>query len=255
MDTRVSRTRDRSSVRACAAPLYPCGAAGESPAAAGVAAGSDRVVYALTGLAAAVTVTAGLLVLAGWAFDVAWLRAPLPATIDMKANTALGFLLGGVALVGLGAGSPARSRHVVSACGVGVAALGAATLAEYLLGRGFGIDEMLFADHDLRGGTVHPGRLAPQTALCFLLCGTAMVLARRGWTAMRTAELLAVGAALIAILTSTAYAYGVPRLTSYPGFTPMAPHTAMVLLVLSLGLVAAVWGPIARSVAGRGPAA
>ena len=46
-------------------------------------------------LAGALAVLAGGLVLAGWAFDIAVFKSPLPGSISVKANTALGFVVAG----------------------------------------------------------------------------------------------------------------------------------------------------------------
>ena len=45
--------------------------------------------------------------------------------------------------------------------------IGVLTVAEYLLGRSLGIDELAFRDVGALA-TVHPGRLAPQTAIAFV---------------------------------------------------------------------------------------
>jgi hypothetical protein len=49
--------------------------------------------------AGACIIALGGVVLLAWAFDVTWSKEPLPELSTMKANTALCFLLGGVALL------------------------------------------------------------------------------------------------------------------------------------------------------------
>lgn len=205
----------------------------------------------LVKLGAAATVVGGLLVFAGWALGVSWLRAPLPGVVDMKANTALGFVLCGLAL-GLVASGDRRapSTRLVSACGLLVAVLGLATLAQYGLRTDLGIDEALFIDDHRAGRTVHPGRLAPQTGIAFLLSGTALCLLRWREIGVRLAELLSVAAMLVSVLALIAYTYGVPLLAEFPGLTPMAPHTAALCLVFNVAFIGAVDGPIAANIAG-----
>ena len=59
--------------------------------------------------------------------------------------------------------------------------LGALTLMEYIGHANLGIDE-LFMKHDITVKTSHPGRMAPNTAICFTLIGLAAVLNRRKWS-------------------------------------------------------------------------
>lgn len=40
----------------------------------------------------------GVVVLAGWAFDIPLARSVVPGTISMKANTAISFVLAGIGL-------------------------------------------------------------------------------------------------------------------------------------------------------------
>ena len=53
--------------------------------------------------------------------------------------------------------------------------LGFLTLLEYLLGADFGIDQVLMESYVLVG-TSSPGRMAPNTALCFMILGAAVIL-------------------------------------------------------------------------------
>lgn len=180
----------------------------------------------------------GLLVLAGWAFGIDALRGPIPGLITMKANTALGFLLMGLALWNLHRECGARSRWA-GRVGISVAlVIGVLSLGQYLLDRNLGIDELLFDDPVDAAMTVDPGRLAPQTALNFVLLGTALLMIdagsrRRIWLYQSFA--LAAGA--VSLFAVLGYVYGADRLSTVAAFSPMAVHTAIACLVLSAGVL------------------
>ena len=77
---------------------------------------------------AAAVAGVGLLVLVGWMFGLEALKSVLPGLATMKANTALCFLLAGVALA-------LRERRAVRlACAGLVCAVAGLTLAEYVTG-------------------------------------------------------------------------------------------------------------------------
>src|SRR5213593_4548176 len=98
----------------------------------------------MAGLAVALV---GVAVLAGWLLDIGRLRSILPNLSTMKANTALSFTLGGSALWWLAAPAPGRrARRLAQACAVTIVLVAGLTLGEYLAGRDFGIDQLLFAD-------------------------------------------------------------------------------------------------------------
>ena len=59
-------------------------------------------------------------------------------------------------------------------CGAAAAALGIFLLIQYASGIDLGLDELFMAAWDTAGNT-RPGRMAPQTALCFVLTGIAIV--------------------------------------------------------------------------------
>lgn len=173
----------------------------------------------------------GLAGLAGWIFDIAFVRELLPGFPTMKANTALCFLLSGVALWLSSAGrvTPAR-RAVAIASAVTVALIGLLTLGEYLLGVPLRIDEWLFRDPSTPAAA-YPGRMAVPTALNFALFGIALLalqLARP-----RPAIVLAIAAMLPSYVVLAGYIYA-----AHPLHTSMAIHTAMTFLLLSAAIVA-----------------
>ncbi len=88
--------------------------------------------------------------------------------------------------------------------------------------------------------SAHPGRLAPNTALCFVLCGLAFWCASRPRPSRNSATIIAVfGAVAMAIGTASFLGY----LAGFPTYiwgqwTQMAANTAIGLTALGLGVVA-----------------
>jgi len=181
----------------------------------------------------------GAAVLLGWILDVATLRGPVPGMVEMKANTAAGFVLCAASLALVGRRGP-RVTAVGHGMALLAAAIGAVTLVEYLTGTPLGIDELLVDDPAGAAHTVHPGRLAPQTAVSFVLVGAALLAAGRYGRGARL--VLDGGCAVVALLSLFAilgYAYRAGSLSTVSGFTPMALHTAVGFLALAAGLATA----------------
>ncbi|MBT3289763.1 MAG: PAS domain S-box protein [Victivallales bacterium] len=159
----------------------------------------------------------------------------------MKPNTALAFLLAGVALVLLspGARSPGRAR-LGQLLGWLVVLIGGLTLCEFAFGWDLRIDELLFKDDPSAVATSSPGRMAPSSAVGFVLFGLALVgiewEPRRGF---RPAELLALVVAVVSLSSLIEYAIGQPILYGFSQYTRMALHTAAAFFVLSAGVLLA----------------
>ena len=206
---------------------------------------------------ALLTVAIGLLVIAGWLLEIDPLKRVLPNLVAMKFNTALGFVLAG-------AGLWWRKRPVARiALGAVVAVLGALTLGEQIAGVNFGIDQFLIRDLAASPEAAYlPGRMAPFTALCFLLLGLALMgtgggLGRPGLGPAGSvgiaknfgfaAEMLALVAILIGGFSLIAYPTGVAYLRQLPGSISMALHTAAAFVVLALGILSAADGMVAQT--------
>jgi len=189
--------------------------------------------------AGALTALLGVVVIFGWHTGNTNLVQVLPTFVPMQYNTALGFVLCGFGLLFTLFG---KSRFAVVA-GALAATVGGLTLIEYVFGVNLGIDQ-LFHEHDITVKTSHPGRMAPNTALCFALVGLA-VIARSLIQRPRRRSLVTV------LLSSLALAFGVVALSGYLAgletaygwgwLTRMAIHTSVGFIVVSIGLLAAVW--------------
>src|SRR5258708_25797257 len=102
----------------------------------------------------------GLVALAGWAFHIPALTRVLPGAVEMKANTAVALILCGVALLISADRAAVSLERIARGSALAVVAIGLATLAEYLFGWQFGIDEFLGKDTD-DAYNVFPGPLSP----------------------------------------------------------------------------------------------
>jgi PAS domain S-box-containing protein len=178
----------------------------------------------------------GVLVLLGWQFDVTVLKSLLPGLATMKANTAAGFVLAGFAL--LVAQSRTPSKKVASlACSIVVALLGVMTLAETIGGWNLGIDEMIFADA-AAAAPAAPGRMAPMTAVSFLLAGGALLLLRlpasRRDHLAQTCAVLMLALSLVAV---AGYSFDAEKLYRFGPYVSVALHTALTFMVLSVGIL------------------
>jgi two-component system CheB/CheR fusion protein len=209
---------------------------------------------------ALLTAAIGLLVTAGWMLDIEPLKRVLPGLVAMKFNTAIGFVLAGTGLW-------CRNRPPLRlALGALVALLGALSLGEYLVGVDLEIDQLFV--RDVVGpseAAFPPGRMAPSTALCFLLIGGALLESGRGLRrpGLRstsfagrsigyTAEVLALAATVIGGFSLIAYPTGAVYLRQLPGSISMALHTAAAFTILGVGILCAAEGIVAQSLSLRG---
>jgi PAS domain S-box-containing protein len=188
-------------------------------------------------IASAGVVLVGCTVLFGWAFGIESLKRILPGFVSMKANTAVGFLLAGIALWQLRIERPSvqsRGLRVAHACSSVVAAVGLLTMCQDVFGIDLHIDQLLFREASGSSGTVSPGRMAPTTALNFFLIGLGLLLLDKR---PRLAQTLAVAAGGVGLLAFVGYLYGVQSLYGLASFTRMALHTSATFMVLCAGFV------------------
>src|SRR5580698_370374 len=186
------------------------------------------------------SVSLGLLVLVGWALGLARLTVVAPGLASMKPNTAACLALCGLSLwCGCGDASGKFRGHATFAakCFALLAVfMGLATLAEYMFRSNFGIDQLLFVDRFGDGHSL-PGRMAPNTALCFAVLGVALVLIPKETKGgHRPAQLISLIPAFISLMAILGYLYSAISLYRIASFTGMAVHTATAFFLLSLGV-------------------
>lgn len=192
-----------------------------------------RTLAAGAGLASAAV---GAVALAGWELDIATLKSIYPSWVAIKANTATGFILAGMALW-LKSRDTRFLSYVGEALALLVAFLGAFTLMEYTLGISPGIDHLIFEEPAGAIHTLAPGRMAPASALCFLFLGVALMLDGKSDRSSWLVTILAVMAIFPALASGLAYLYGLDNLYGLGYGTQMAAHTVLAFLVLALGVL------------------
>ena len=163
----------------------------------------------------------GIAVLAGWALDWPLLRSGLPGAVITRPNSAICLLLAGLSARLVASRRTGRgSRLLAKVAGSTVALVGLLTLIEYLTGANLQVDSILVKNVPGAADAIHPGRMAPNSALAFVLLGLAVALSdvetSRG---SRPSQLLALAAGLVPLEAVIGYAYGVEPLHGFAAYT------------------------------------
>ena len=189
----------------------------------------------------------GSTVVVGWLLDQPVLQSVRPGWSSMKVNTALAFLLSGMALL---LAQWRATRRLAAAAAATVFTIAALTAVEYLSGIDLRIDQLLVTVPPPPGlipdsGAAleaPPGRMALATALAFVAAGLGLLQMATG--AKRPAigyvgRACAYGVLGIGTLAVTGYAVDADFLYVWYAFGSLAVHTAVGLAALGLGMLAA----------------
>lgn len=214
-------------------------------------------------------VAVALLVILGWVTGSSALTRVIPGLVSMNPLTAVCFLLSGAATVLLARPLQNADWHVKTLMrGIGrltgllVAVIGILVLCGYFADFP-PIDKYLFAAK-LSGDFVDlDNRMSVNTALCFVLTGCAILTLDSGQPTSkgRLSDMLLALTSIVSLVSLVGYLFGLQMLSGgFEGYVPMALHTAITFLVLSMGLIsygsAGIAGvlresPSARLVVGR----
>lgn len=182
----------------------------------------------------------GCIVLIGWLLNIPILKSILPVWVTMKANTALCFILAGVALRQLyhPTRQSIRYAQIFAAMVLGIGCL---TLIQYGCGINLGIDQLLFQEPTTAVATSAPGRMAVNTAFNFVLSGVALVLLSKPRLPQPGRQIaiqaLTVIAFFIALLGLLGYFYNIQEFYGFGSYTKMAVHTAISFIILCIGIL------------------
>jgi PAS domain S-box-containing protein len=172
----------------------------------------------------------GAAVIFGWLTHDTVLIQVAPELTPMQFNTALCFVFSGIGLLLLIHGRP----RLAGAVGGLPCTIGLLTLSQYIFAFNLGIDQFILT-HYVTVNTTFAGRMAPSTAMCFILFGAALTQSGRttrgSHVAASTLYSIAASAGMITLLS---YAVGLDGAYVWAQLTPMALHTAIGFVVLGL---------------------
>ncbi len=186
----------------------------------------------IPGVAAAFATAVSVLALIGWLTATELLKRVFPGLIAMNPVTAVTFIVTAAALTLLR--EPVRSPSYLR---------GARALASFVILIGSlkllavgahwptNVDLLLFPTQ------VGGNPMAPNTALCFVLVGFALLLIEVPAKRFSISHTLAMLTGFLSLLALTGYLYGVRHFYGLASFVPMAVHTAATFLVLIVGVL------------------
>ena len=178
----------------------------------------------------------GIAVVIGWLIDIPYLKSLHPEFVTMKFNTALAFILSGVAILLINDNTVSKWKWKISFLfASAVITLAFFTFIQYPLGINLGIDEMFIKDSPDALHTYSPGRMALNTSFCFILVGFALMLAfyKKYFAAQITALFLF----LFSLIQILGYLFRVPEVYGFSVFTKMALHTIISFIFVSTALL------------------
>jgi PAS domain S-box-containing protein len=174
----------------------------------------------------------GTLVLACAVFDIEVLRSAFPRWPEMKASTALTFLLMALSLLLLARPHTVPWQRIVRRVAAGLALLVAVlTLLDYAADLNLDIDLLLIHDVVEAGG-----RMPPVTALGLATGAAAFLLLDVGRTGA-LAQILAIAAGTLGFLNLVGFAYSLHSAGELAGYPAVALHTAVGLVLLGSGIL------------------
>jgi PAS domain S-box-containing protein len=176
--------------------------------------------WALVGLSASA--------LLGWVLNGPGSPPIVPGSHLVKVNTAIAFLLGGLALA-------RRGHRDQGFYAIGVFAIGALTLIEYLTNFDLGIDQLFIRDTDTR--TI-PGRMSQISSMGLMLLGPALALMKSRKAMLRQfSRGLGILIGALGAIVVLSHSYDTHALSQIRPYTVVSLNTALGFVIAAVGLV------------------
>lgn len=199
----------------------------------------------------AIAAMLGAAVMTGWYLRIPLLLQIHPSFALMQFNSALGFLVSGLAIMAL----QTQKSGPAKVLSVGVLIVGGLNLLQVTTGYNLHIDQ-LFMEPYVTADTATPGRMPPNTALGFTLVGATLVSLTASWrdsTKTRVVSVLAPAILALAFIALSGYALGFESAYGWGSFSRMAVHTAGGFFTLGIALILTrVRGPLFSALPGIG---
>ncbi|CAN5280785.1 hypothetical protein BH11PSE11_BH11PSE11_07450 [soil metagenome] len=178
----------------------------------------------------------GLMVTGGWLLHVPMMVEIKSGLVPMVFNSGLCFLMSGIAIMLMQSATPA-ARNIRQGFGAAVVTLCGLSFIENVVDSNLGIDlASLHAWYDY--GNTRPGRMAPNSALGFMLIGASIVLSDRVTSKARalTAVFMTFCVLAIGLTGLVGYLLAPDLLFGWARSARMALHTASGMILSSIGI-------------------
>lgn len=200
----------------------------------------DRTMRSIARAAASAAAVLATGALIGFAFQIRSLASLFPEHATTKPNTALAVLALSVAVGGLASPAFVGARRLrTRAASLFALLLAGATIAQYAFEWNLGIDELLFRDAWTSSPQSVPGRPSLAASCALALLAIAVLLTGRAY-AYTAAQACAIAAGSVGALALIGYAFGARALYAFQSYASLGPSTALCLILLSVGTLAAV---------------
>ena len=177
----------------------------------------------------------GLSVLIGWYCHIEALIRYEEDTIAIVYNSALCFILIGVGILAL----IYKLKYIPQIISITVLILSSMVLAEHIFSLNLHIDELFFSHYDTQHNSF-PGRMAPNTAVCFILSALVLLITTCH-KCFQSAIILCLTISMIiltfALVFLSGYLGSLQNIYLWGHSTPMSTAAAVGFIVLSSNLI------------------
>lgn len=187
------------------------------------------------------SISLGLLVIIGWHFKLDAIIQVTPQVVPMVYNTAVCFILSGLALILINYSN--KRLGFASLLALCVFILSALVLSQYVFAINLYIDNLILYPHNLTS-QIHPGRMAPNTIIGFLFISFGLFFLshkKQNKTYLFLSLLSAFFTISFALICLFSYLANTPSLLVWKQFTSMAPNTAIGFLIIGVGMIVTVY--------------
>lgn len=175
----------------------------------------------------------GLAVIVGWIMNIPLLKTVFPRYVSMKINTAICFVLSGIAFFLL-----LRKNYniIYKSIAAFLIVFGIVSFSQEIFNYDLGIDQFFITEETVTNSDViHPGRPSPMTMFSFSLLGFVfLIIKSRNITLKKTALNILFLITIISFVAIVGYFFGVPSFYKHSYFSSMALHTALAFFTLSI---------------------
>ena len=196
-----------------------------------------KIITGLTRLAGVFVFLISAISLTIWVFNIQYLQVLLTRNILMPANAALVFTMTGFWMVMAlrKKGTYLLGYRFIAFIAVSI---GLITFGEYFLGWDFSIDRILYPDENFVNSSSYLERMAPLSALNFMMLGVSLFLRKNGSSWLKKGSdffLAAIG--LVSLLSLLGYLYGGIPFFGLLVLKKMSIESTFIFLLLVAGLL------------------